>query len=456
MATLNFNLLGLDRPGIAQRFMTGQQEAQAEAERNMLRQAQMQQIQQQNTLAAQQLAEYERARREEEGVRNYFAQARTAGADVTSPEFMRGLYGVSPKAAATYEQTVATRQKATTEEAARRAKLAIDKTAMYRNQVPNLKTREDAVKWIQAQVADPDMAGTPVTKVPLMDAVRGIPQDPAEFEQWKQRAGMTFDQFIDYNKPLVVGSSLMTRGGQVVGTAPRPSQLLSPEEEKQRIRIAQASRPPREPVAPTITQIQDPTNPEQMITIDARRYVSGGGVGSPGVLGASGKTPKATADKMKQEQGISQASDILDTLETAYLELDRMRAIPSQQRGMMSNVLSSIAASGAGQVAGRTFGTPEQSQRDIIASARNQMLAAMKNATGMSAQQLNSNVEFKTWLDSLTDPAKSIESNRAILDNMRKFIQSGGKYSAKKPSSAATSATAPAVGVDSTNPLLAD
>jgi hypothetical protein len=210
---------------------------------------------------------------------------------------------------------------------------------------------------------------------------------------------------------------------------PRQSQLLSPEEEAQKKRmVGRAPAQPREPAAPTITQIQDPTDPSQMITIDARRY-QGGSIGSPGVIGASGKTPKAAEVSMKQEQGRSDASNILDTLRTAYDELDRMRAIPSEQRGTISNVLAGVAATGVGQTAGRMVGTKEQTQRDIIASARNQLFAAVKNATGLSAQNLNSNVEFTTWLNSLTDPSRSIEANRAILENMERFIASGGKRS---------------------------
>lgn len=88
-------------------------------------------------------------------------------------------------------------------------------------------------------------------------------------------------------------------------------------------------------------------------------------------------------------------------------------------------------------------GTQAQTQRDIIASARNQLFAAVKNATGLSAQNLNSNVEFTTWLNSLTDPSRSIESNRAILDNMERFIASGGKYSARTASGEVKPAGAP-------------
>ncbi len=204
--------------------------------------------------------------------------------------------------------------------------------------------------------------------------------------------------------------------------------------------------PSKEPPAPSVTQIQDPTNPSQMLTIDARTY-KGGGVGSPGVIGLAGKTPAATAAATKKEEGQQQASDILDTLETAYTDLDRRRAVPSERRSAGSNVLSYLAGTGAGQVAGRLVGSEAQTQRDIIQSSRNQLLNAVKNATGMSAQQLNSNVEFRSWLEALSDPTRSIEANRAILENMRKFIANNAKKTeapASKPSPAPASGGAKA------------
>jgi hypothetical protein len=184
----------------------------------------------------------------------------------------------------------------------------------------------------------------------------------------------------------------------------------------------------------------DPTNPQQELAIDARVY-RGGGVGSPGVIGTTGKSPAAAATAAKTEQGQQQARDIIDTLRASYDTLDRMRAVPSTQRSAISNALSYVAGTGVGQIAGRVAGTEEQVERDVISSARNQILNAVKNATGMSAQQLNSNVEFSSWLKSLTDPTVSYEANQRILDNLEKFIASGGKYSERKQSGSVTPAT---------------
>ena len=63
--------------------------------------------------------------------------------------------------------------------------------------------------------------------------------------------------------------------------------------------LANAGRAPVQPVAPTITQIVDPTNPNNTITIDARSY-KGGGLGSPGVIGTA--KPSAFAEKTAGQQ----------------------------------------------------------------------------------------------------------------------------------------------------------
>ena len=215
--------------------------------------------------------------------------------------------------------------------------------------------------------------------------------------------------------------------------------------------MAQAGRAPLQPVAPTVTTIQDPTNPNQMISINARDY-RGGGIGAPGVIGLTGKTPAATAKQDVIDKGQAQLSSVLDDLRASYDTLDKSAAIPSTQRGTLSNLAASAQASGIGQALGRMGGTEEQSARDTINSSRMMLLNSIKQATGMSAQQLNSNVELTSWLKAVSDPTQSIETVNKILGNIEKFVASGGKYSAKKEGKITPSAAS--AGVDTSNPLL--
>lgn len=412
---LDFSVLqGIDPAGA---FFRGQEAVRAEADRNLLRQAQMEQMaaQRENMLAQRQqrLEEAEMRRRAGEA-QNALATYAASGQPMTPSALARfGEPGI---------------------------KLA---EALRKQQADQVEQEIKVLDYATRRLAAANPQTYPAIRADLArinpQFAAGLPEQfDAEQVMSLARQGLSLKEQIESatkETVLAPGASLY-RGGKLVATAPvkePESKLLSPEEEAQRIRIALASRPPaqpREPAAPTITQIQDPSDPMRMITIDARRY-TGGSVGAPGVIGASGKTVKAEADALKKEQAQSDASAILDTLKVAYSNLDRLRAIPSEQRGVLSNLTSGVAATGVGQVAGRMVGTEAQTQRDIIASARNQLFAAVKNATGLSAQNLNSNVEFTTWLNSLTDPSRSIESNRVILDNMERFIASGGKHSAR-------------------------
>jgi hypothetical protein len=405
-------------------FFRGQEAAQAQQERNMLRQAQAEQMQfqRENMLAQREeraaLTQERQARQARAAQRQQFltgaAEALAQGGNnLDRPTLMKVL------------QSGVQAEEPSLIQFARESLKALDEEELYQRESQRLSAAPSAA--------------------PTREEVQNMLRSPSP--RMREQGKALLPTLPTPEKPMVVGGNLVSSTGQVLFTSPekpRASQLLTPEEEAQKTRIALASRPPappREPAAPTIAQIQDPTDPNRMITIDARRY-AGGGVGSPGVLGTSGKTAPAAAADQKKLEGQQAAADIIDTLRAAYQDLDQRRAVPSEQRSVLSNLTSYIASTGVGQVAGRMAGTPEQTQRDVIQSARNQILNAVKNATGMSAQQLNSNVEFKSWVESLTDPTKSYQANTAILDNLERFVASGGKYSAKKSGGAVTPAPA--------------
>ena len=101
--------------------------------------------------------------------------------------------------------------KAGTEEADRRNKLVVSKTGLYRDALIDVNDQRSAIKWLQTQQNDPDMAGSPVAKVSIMDAARSIPADPQGFAQWKQQAALGLTEYIKQNKPSF---QQINRGGQ--------------------------------------------------------------------------------------------------------------------------------------------------------------------------------------------------------------------------------------------------
>lgn len=191
---------------------------------------------------------------------------------------------------------------------------------------------------------------------------------------------------------------------------------------------------PVQPVAPTVTQITDPTNPSQMISVNAREY-RGGGVGSPGVIGVGGKVPQAAAQEEKLSKGKDELSGLLTNMRNAYENLEKLGGISSTKKSSLSNLSASMGASDVGQALGRAVGTQESTERDVIKNSRLQLTNAIKNATGMSAQQLNSNVELQNMLNSLSDPKQSIETVRRTLNQIENTYLKG-----KTPSVASSAA----------------
>ena len=207
----------------------------------------------------------------------------------------------------------------------------------------------------------------------------------------------------------------------------RPDRLLTPAEEAQKMRLAVAGRAPAQPraeAAPSITTIIDPTDSSKMITVDARRY-TGGGVGSPGVIGVGGKEPGAALRVDKAQAGKTQLADDLYNLRASFTRLDELRAIPSTERNVVSNLMSAAGSSGIGQTFGRAGGSSEQVERDVINSARQRLISSIKNATGMSARSLDSNVELKTMLNSISDPSQSFQAAMRIIDDIENAYVKG-------------------------------
>ena len=158
--------------------------------------------------------------------------------------------------------------------------------------------------------------------------------------------------------------------------------------------------------------------------------------------GPSAAVLKAQEKAEKAAEGQLALSDTIATAETLVKDLAKMGGMTSTSKGPLANLVTSLQTGTVGQVAGRTFGTKEQAKRDELKSVRLQLLNAVKEATGMSSQQLNSNVELKTYLDSLGSEGMSKEANLAILENLSRRYLKGG---ANMPSSGTGTAENPIV-----------
>ena len=162
--------------------------------------------------------------------------------------------------------------------------------------------------------------------------------------------------------------------------------------------------------------------------------------------------PKLTAAQEKVEQKAeakTQLTDIVSDLATKYKNLRDMGAIVSStDSGLgVGNVGARLSASGFGQAVGGAFGTKAQTERESIEQTRPLLLNLIKNATGMSAQQMNSNAEMQLYLNAATNPKLSYEANMEALRPLDKLVGIGTvakqieeeKKNPKKPSGATRS-----------------
>lgn len=365
----------------------------------------------------------------------------------SAPDYEEQLFKVNPQLGISYRKEAAT----TAAQKAAREKSEFELTAARRKFGDDLKRNlsanpsdENVVAWgqdavLQGIYTQDQVASTvqqllalpPQQRATVLAQAGASPSELKPTTQTVNRGGAT--EVIQVpafgGAPTTVGS---------YADVPLPANVQA-----QKIQIARESRPPAQPVAPTITSIVDPANPNQMITIDARRY-QGGGAGSPGVIGVAGKEPGAALRANKVEAGKTQLADDLDNLRASFQTLDQMRAIPSTERGALSNVASGISATGIGQKTGQLFGTEAQVERDVINSARSRLVNSIKNATGMSAQQLNSNVELQTMLKSISDPGQSVQAALRIIDDIENaYVKGDGMLPKRNKPGAAPAAVSP-------------
>jgi hypothetical protein len=146
---------------------------------------------------------------------------------------------------------------------------------------------------------------------------------------------------------------------------------------------------------------------------------------TPGVIAgqkAKGKPSAAQEKAGAQATARSALSKDLQTVLGYYEQLHQMGGMVSPERLSAENIIASVRTSGVGQTVERTVGTKAQTLRDNISNSRQRLFSHIKNATGASAQQMNSNVELQTWLNALTNPSQSIETVRETLGQLDAVI----------------------------------
>lgn len=148
---------------------------------------------------------------------------------------------------------------------------------------------------------------------------------------------------------------------------------------------------------------------------DARKDVA---TTTAAMKGPSAAVIKAQEKADKIAEGQAGLADTVSVAKTLVKDIADMGGMTTTSKGALANLMTSLGTGTVGQAGARLVGTPTQAKRDELNSVRLQLFNAVKEATGMSSTQLNSNVELQTWLKSLGSDTMSKEANLAILDNI--------------------------------------
>jgi len=139
----------------------------------------------------------------------------------------------------------------------------------------------------------------------------------------------------------------------------------------------------------------------------------------------SQKQEKAQEKADVKSEAKKQLSDVVSQLKNSYDTLYEGGGITSTTAGGRENIGAKMGTSAVGQFMGSALGTKNQEQRQIIEQTRPLLLNLIKEATGMSASQMNSNAEMQMYLKAATDPKLSYEANVTALQNLDKTFGLG-------------------------------
>lgn len=142
------------------------------------------------------------------------------------------------------------------------------------------------------------------------------------------------------------------------------------------------------------------------------------------IPGGPADKPKVAPAEDARTQARTNVSGVLQKLADYYADLRDAGGAVSTKADPLSNLSAAVQSTGVGKAAGRAFGTEAASARNKITNSRPLIIAELKNATGLSAAQLNSNAELKLYLDAATNPDNDLESNIEALQNIDQMFGS--------------------------------
>ncbi len=356
--------------------------------------------------------------------RNALRQLNPAAADYESQ-----LFKVSPQLGIQYRKEAAT----TAAQKATQAKAEFDLKAAQR------KFGDDLKRGLSANPSDANIIAfgedavlqglySPDQVKATVDQLLALP--PADRARILSQAGASAGEL----RPVAVGSSLMTPQGQLLATAPRQPQLLTPEEEAQKARIALAGRAPAAPSAPRTQQVTMSDGTLGIVNMDTG-VITPSTVGGAAVKGKpSAFAEKATAQKAQMGKDLNQAIfELKDAIKPGGL-------------------IDTSTGSGAGRLYDIGAGFVGKAPAGAIAAGQLEPIAdlVLKMVPRFEGPQSDKDTQsYKAAAGQLANSSLPNEIRKAAAKEIIRLME------ARKAQFGSADAGAPAgTGVDTSNPLL--
>ena len=173
---------------------------------------------------------------------------------------------------------------------------------------------------------------------------------------------------------------------------------------------------------PTTMKFQtlvDPEGKQVIMNVSDPTFRAGEvGEGRGGFIGYAAPKGKAGQSAEGTKEGERKFAILTDQLRQVYTDLQSQGEIRSVQNIPTKNLWVYLKTTGVGQEIQRALGSSPQSLRDYTGGLRASLMNAIREATGMGARSLDSNKELEFYLQAVTDPTATVESNFSALQNL--------------------------------------
>jgi hypothetical protein len=339
------------------------------------------------------------------------------GLDISSPDFISNVSKRNPKLALALQKEMTLNKEAGLKNVGLETKNLTDRYKQEKDIFQYISTPEQflarSIQNLNDPLLGPQLKNAGVTEATIRQRLDAATKQPGGFEQLLKQNILGIDKFIELNKPTIQN---VTRGGI-------SEQIQTPGLGGAPVVTRTAAVTPT--IADTIAQqrLNADLNPDVQASLSTAREI--------GKL-AAGQSPLAPK-VIAAEAGKNLVGDVATQMGNSYLKLFESSGIKSTSRGAAANLAASSQSSMLGQIGGGILGTENQSERDFIKSQRPILVQGIVKATGMTASQINSNVELKNLLDAATDPDKGYETNAKNLNLINKRFGTGKNIVPEKP-----------------------